>query len=611
MRSAPQNPSPVITALPLADGACMRAQLRELGIGHRLTLVISTILFIGGAGLGLVFPLVVGWIIDSVSAGQGTGIPAIFWWQLSLLAVSVLAAGLVEFSGRLTMARALETMIASMREAYVSRVLRLPEETVDAVGSGDIVSRASSDIREISDSVPRVIPQLASAVFTLVLSLAGMAVIDWRFGLVMLAAMPLYLLAARWYLRTAPPIYAAERAAEGARSQQVLSTLHALPTVRAYRLGPVRDLGIRQATWELVRWAMRARIVQNRLFGRINFAEAIGMFLILIGAFVFSAAGYTTVGQASAAVILYFRIVGPLSELMFVVDDLQSAQASFARVSGVIRMPEDEDAQSSAEPSAGAEAVAGAASNDGVEVRPGSKSNPSELIRLEGVGFSYRDSHPVLHGVDLHLGDGERVALVGASGSGKTTVARLIAGHRRPSSGRLQRGIDGGEIAYLSQEHHVFTSSLRDNLLLAAPGADDDELAEALEAVHADHLIETLPEGLDTIVGEHGHRLTAAEAQLIALARLRLRNPAVAILDEATAEADSSHANQLDRAAEAAVEGRSAIVIAHRLNQARNCDRILVMDAGRIVEHGSHEELIAGGGRYAELWTAWSAPGRG
>ena len=581
--------------LPVADGRGMRTLLRNLSRGRRLALMVAVVLFVAAAGLDLVFPIVVGWIVDAVVAGGGRGIPAIFWWQLGLLIASVIAAGVVKFFGMLTMARTVETMIARMRELYVSKVLRLPEATVDAAGSGDIVSRASSDIREISDSVPRVIPQLASAVFTLVLSLGGMAFIDWRFGLVMLVALPLYLTASRWYLRTAPPVYAAERAAESTRSQHVLSTLHALPTVKAYRLGERRLAGIRQSTWELVRWAMRARIMQNRLFGRINVAEAVGMLIVLLSAFWFTAAGYTTVGQSSAAAMLYFKIVGPLAQLMFVVDDLQSAQASFARVSGVIRMDTAEAAERG---DAGAESGQ-AGAGDG-----------HELIRLEGLEFAYRAGHPVLKAVTLQVRRGERVAIVGTTGSGKTTLARLIAGHRLPTGGGLRRAVGREQIAYLSQEHHVFTSSLRDNLLLAAPDADDAELIDALEGVHAEHLVTTLPSGLDTIVGDHGHRLTTTEAQLIALARLRLRNPRLAILDEATAEADSEHAHQLDRAAEAAVTGRAAIIIAHRLSQARSCDRIIVMESGRIVENGSHDDLVVSEGRYARLWAAWEAPDR-
>ncbi len=578
--------------LPVAGREAMLAELRHLSRGHGWALTGTVALLVASAGLGLVFPLTVGWIVDTVTTRGGGDIPAAFWWQLGILGGAVVFAAIFEFAGIVALARVAETVIAELRERYVEHALALPQDLIETVGTGDIVARSSSDIRELSDGAPDILPRLASAVFTLALSIGGMAVIDWRFAVALVAILPIYVVILRWYLRTAPQIYAASRAAESSRSQQVLTTINALPTVVAYRLGASRLTLARRATWEIVRWAMEARIVQNRLFGRINVAEAFGVLVVLGLGFALTSAGITGVGQVTAAALLYFRIIAPLGELMFFMDDLQSAVASFARVVGVTRLQTpDLDHEEGAAPSS--------------VPQPG-----DELLRMRDVRFGYRPGHPVLDDISLDVAAGEHVALVGTTGSGKTTLARLIAGTHAPLAGSLERDIPAEHIAYLSQEHHVFAGTLRDNLALARPEAGDDELHSALDSVGATRLLHTLPDGLDTIVGEEGHRVTASDAQHIALARLVLHDPVLAILDEATAEADSRDAATLDQATAAAVAGRAAVVIAHRLNQAEVCDRIVVMDTGRIVEEGSHDALVSRGGNYARLWAAWSGARR-
>ncbi|MGK5519303.1 ATP-binding cassette domain-containing protein [Micromonospora sp. URMC 107] len=222
----------------------------------------------------------------------------------------------------------------------------------------------------------------------------------------------------------------------------------------------------------------------------------------------------------------------------------------------------------------------------------------------------------MLQDIALRLAPGERVALVGASGAGKSTLAGIAAGIIAPTRGAVRlRGVpltELGEhrvrrdIALISQEVHVFAGTLGDDLRLANPDATDAELTAALDLVGVTAWLRALPDGLDTTVGEGGRHLTAAQAQQLALARLVLADPAVAVLDEATAEAGSAGARDLDRAAAAATEGRTTLIVAHRLSQAATADRIVVLEHGRVAEHGTHGQLLAAGGGYSRLWRSWS-----
>ncbi|MCA1674920.1 MAG: ABC transporter ATP-binding protein/permease, partial [Actinobacteria bacterium] len=292
-----------------------------------------------------------------------------------------------------------------------------------------------------------------------------------------------------------------------------------------------------------------------------------------------------------AAALYFINLFSPINQLLFLLDTAQSAAASLVRIVGVADLPAEQQPEH--------------------PVRP-----VDAAVRTKGLGHSYVEGHEVLDGVDLDIAPGTRVALVGASGAGKTTLAKLVAGVHRPTRGTVDIGgaaldeqgpvIVRETVALITQEVHVFAGPLAEDLRLAKPDATDQELRAALAAVDALSWAEVLPDGLDTVVGSGGHSLTVVQAQQLALARLVLADPPVAILDEATAEAGSSGARVLEAAAQRALTGRTGLIVAHRLTQAAAADSVLVLDAGRVVEHGTHQELLAAGGRYARLWAAWS-----
>jgi ATP-binding cassette subfamily C protein len=410
------------------------------------------------------------------------------------------------------------------------------------------------------------------------LTVVCLAALDPRLALAGLLAVPVQVAATRWYLRRSGPVYAAERVAESARADQLHATVTGAATVRALRLQPAHLAELTERSGRAVGLALRASSIRSRFFSGLNGAELVGLAAVLAAGFALVRQGSLTVGGATAAALYFHRLFNPVGTLLFQLDTAQMAGAALARLVGV----------ASLDPPAEAPVPTGDAA-----------------VTIAGVDFRYDPgADDVLHGIDLHLAPGERVALVGASGAGKTTIARLVAGIHRPVAGTV---MVGGAVGLVTQEVHVFAGTVADDVRLARPGAPDDEVRAALDTVGATGWVDALPDGAATVVGAGGHALGPTEAQQLALARLVLADPPVAVLDEATAEAGSAGARLLERAAQAATAGRTTLVVAHRLSQAAAADRIVVLDAGRVVEAGTHEELRSAGGAYAELWGAWAA----
>ncbi|WP_420100216.1 ABC transporter ATP-binding protein [Corynebacterium sp.] len=571
--------------LPVATGRRSTAAVWDALAGRRGLLILAAMISAGAAALELVTPALLGSIVDDIS---GDGSPRPIWLYGTLIAVSVIAASALGVLGVLLASRVLERLLATLRERLVSTALSMPQDQVERSGTGDLISRASDDVAQVSEALSQVLPSLSRTVFTILLTLGALFLLDWRFGLTLLVGVPLYWLSLRWYVRTAPPLYAAERAAFGTRAHHLLSALTGLDTVLAYRLSAWHTRRVATSSWAVATWALRARTVQTMFAWRIDLSFIVVVCVVTGTGYALVGADAVTVGAATTALLYFLRLQGPLRGLMMEIDSLQAAAASLARIIGVTDLADRADRDD----------TAGGTTDSG---------RADDAVVVDGVCFSYgpdrRGGTDVLHGVCLTVPAGQRVAVVGTSGAGKTTLAALIAGIHRPTSGTVSAPTD---TMLISQETHVFAGTLRDNLTLAAPGVDDDVLLEALGRIGADDLLDELPDGLDSPLGAQGHPLSAARQQHLALTRLLIADPDLAILDEATAEAGSSHAAALDAAADIALRGRTGLVIAHRLSQAAACDRIILMDHGRILEDGSHDELVAAGGHYSRLWDAWN-----
>ncbi|MBL7256141.1 ABC transporter ATP-binding protein [Paractinoplanes lichenicola] len=539
---------------------------------------------LGAAGASVVPVTALGMLVDLVRDGAASA--ALL--PISVLVTAIALLGGVAAGATTTLVTRLgERILASLREQTVGVALRLPAHTLDRAGRGDLLARVGADVAAVGAAAAEVLPTVISALFLAVLSVTAMFGLDWRLGVAGLAVMPTYLLALRWYLPRSAPIYAAERAAVGARSQLLMESLQGVRTVHAYRLEGRHLDAIDDASARARDLSVGVFALFTRFVGRISRAELLGLATILVAGFCYVRTGSgVTVGETAAAAVLFHRLFNPVSMILFTLDEIQAAGAGLARLVGVGTLP----------------------------VPPAGTRTPTRAdLALREVTFGYDDEVPVLRGINLRVEPGERVALVGSTGAGKTTVASIAAGILRPASGTATVGgvpvdqLAPGIVAIISQETHVFAGPLIEDLRLADPGATVEAAEGALERVGALDWARGLPNGLDTVVGEGGHPLTAAQAQQLALARLVLLDPAVAVLDEATAEAGSAGARDLEESALAATKGRTTLLVAHRLTQAAGADRIVVLEHGAVLEEGTHEQLVGAGGRYATLWTAWQS----
>ncbi|MFJ2554332.1 MULTISPECIES: ABC transporter ATP-binding protein [unclassified Streptomyces] len=553
------------------------------------------------AAAGLAGPWLLGRIVNAVRAGEG--VDTVDRYALILL-VCALAQLLLARYARFVGHRFGERTSARIREQFVDRALGLPAPVVERAGPGDLTARGTTDVTTVGTTLRDAGPDVFIAGIQVLFILGAVVVLAPPLGACALLGLVGIWFATRWYLRRAHAAYLAEGEANSALAEILSATAAGARTVEAFGLQRRRLDACEEAVGRCARTRTRTLFLRSVLFPAVDASYIVPVVAVLLAGGALHDHGAVSLGAVVACALYMRQLDQPLDEILRWVEQMQSSGASFARVEGLARTPGEKDGSGNRPP--------GDRPTGSRAPRP--RVPADDRIEVAGVRYAYDGGRDVLRGVDLAVRPGERLAVVGPSGAGKSTLGRLLAGIDRPREGAVTVGrvpiaaLDPEElrrqVVLVTQEHHVFRDSVRANLLIAAPGATDAEVRAALAAVGADW-VDELPDGLDTEPGVGETSLDGAQAQQLALARVVLADPHTLILDEATALLDPASARHAERALAAVLDGRTVIAIAHRLQTARDADRVAVMDDGRLTELGTHDELVARGGAYAALWRSW------
>jgi ATP-binding cassette subfamily C protein len=571
--------------LPVADARGVRRAAREIARADPLaaTLVVVTTCLASFAGLGA--PWLIGRIVNHVESG--TADPS----TVDLLAVAIVAFAVAHMVltrfARYCSHRFAERSLARLREEFVDRTLALPTSVVERAGTGDLMSRTTADVATVGSALRDAVPEVFMGTLQATLMLGAILVVSPPLAVCTVVGLTGLWWAGRWYLKRARAAYLAEGTATSDLSESIAATVDGARTIEAFDLRKHRIADADARVGEGYRTRVATLNLRSVLFPWVDFSSIAAMVSVLLAGGALYVNDMVSLGAVISAGLYAMQLADPVNRVLMWMENVQRSGASLARLKGLGE----------------------------VEPAPVGTATPrDDRLEVSDVRYAYSGDRDVLHGVDLAVRPGERLAIVGPSGAGKSTLGRLLAGVDVPRTGHITVG-DASvamlppdelrrRIVLVTQEHHVFIGTVRDNLAIAAPDASDEDMLAALDAVDATW-VGDLPDGLDTELGATARTLDAPQSQQLALARVVLADPHTVILDEATALLDPATARHAERAMAAVLEGRTVIAIAHRLHTAHYADRVAVMAGGRITELGSHDDLVTEGGEYAALWRHW------